>query len=79
MSEMLEKAARAACEAADGVFIPSVLDDFGRAHVQRIAAAVIKAIREPTKEVLSAGDDFILTPNIWEAMIDSILSEAEGR
>lgn len=76
MNEMIERAARAMCIAAD--FNEAGTDFHGPMgkYWRDMARAVITAIREPTEGMMAdprvRGDDDI---EAWHAMIDAILAE----
>lgn len=96
MSEMLEKVARALWEirpwgdedSEQGIPTwDTVPEDWKAAYID-MARAAVRALREPTEEMLEAVDcggvrrqwlSGRMHVGSWHAMIDSILSEAEGR
>lgn len=81
MNEMIERAARAMCIAAD--FNEAGTDFHGPMgkYWRDMARAVITAIREPTEGMVTMGveanvvDGASRVPAVWRTMIDAILAE----
>lgn len=66
MSEMIERLAQAIIDAG-----------YNPATARPIARIVVAAMREPTKEMIEAHDDYPFMPEAMNAMIDAALKVTE--
>lgn len=80
VSEMQERIARAIYESRNGAGCVSWArrDRAHKAPYLSDALAAMKAMREPTPEIVDAGSDFIEFTEAWRAAIDTEISIAEG-
>lgn len=74
MSEMLKRVADAIYSCQFGT---RMAGDFSEADAEMCARAAIEAMREPTKEIIDAGSDYMAgaryAEGAWRNMIDAIL------